>query len=87
MLLAATMPVFAATQFHPLWWQILIAAAIGSALGQLAVRATRGRRIAQWVVTVVAVGILGVSAGWMFRRGVQGAAALPGGILVVRAPR
>ncbi len=39
-MLAAVAPLFAATAFRPAWWQVLLAAAVGSALGQLAVRAT-----------------------------------------------
>ena len=86
LLLAATLPVFAATAFHPVWWQIFLAAAIGSALGQLAVRFTRGRRIATWAVIVVAVAIVGVTAGWTLRRGSHDVAALPTGMLVVKGP-
>lgn len=67
LLLAATLPVFARTMFHPAWWQILIAAAIGSALGQLAARYAHGRT--RWAVGVVAIAVIGVSAGWLLRRG------------------
>lgn len=83
LLLAATVPVFAATAFHPVWWQIFIAAAIGSALGQLAVRFVRGR--VRWVVVVVAVAVLGVSVGYTFRRGSRDVATFPTGMLVVKS--
>lgn len=69
LLLASVVPVFAATAFQPSWWQIALAAMVGSALGQVAVRATRGRRIAQWSVAVVAVIVFGVGASWTLRRG------------------
>jgi hypothetical protein len=59
-MLAAVVPLFAATAFSPVWWHMLIAAAIGAALGQLAVRLTRGRRVAGWSVAVVAVAVAGV---------------------------
>jgi MacB-like periplasmic core domain len=86
LLLAAVMPLFAATALHPAWWQTLIAAAIGSALGQLAARFTRGRRIAQAAVIVVALGLLGVTAVWTFRGRSHDEAVLPSGFLVVKSP-
>ena len=81
LLLAATVPVFARTMFHPAWWQIFVAAAIGSALGQLAVRYARGR--ARWAVIVVAIAVIGVSAGWLFRHGPSHEATLPHGFLAI----
>ncbi len=53
-MLAVVSPLFAATAFRPAWWQVLIAAAIGSALGQVALRATRGHRVAAYAVAGVA---------------------------------
>jgi hypothetical protein len=70
-LLAATMPLFAATAFRPLWWQTLLAAMIGSAAGQVAVRFTRGRRVAQWSVAMVAASIVGAAAVWALTRGAR----------------
>ena len=64
-LLAAVTPLFAATAFHPAWWQILIAAAVGSAAGQLAVRATRNRRGATWAVVVLAILISAGATAWI----------------------
>ena len=61
-LLAAVAPLFAATAFAPSWWQTLLAAMIGSALGHLAVRLTRGRRVAAWAIALVAVTIAGIAA-------------------------
>jgi putative ABC transport system permease protein len=68
LLLASVTPLYAATAFHPAWWQTLLAAAIGSGLGQLAVRMTPGRRIAQWTIVIVAALVIAVAAAWMFRR-------------------
>lgn len=73
-LLAAVTPLFAATAFHPVWWQIFLAAAVGSALGQLAVRFARGR-IAQLAVIGVAVAVIGVTVAWSLRRGAPAANA------------
>jgi putative ABC transport system permease protein len=67
-LLAATVPLFAATAFRPLWWQTLIAAAIGSAVGQLVVRATRGRRVAEWSVAALAASVVVAAGAWSFIR-------------------
>jgi putative ABC transport system permease protein len=61
LLLAVTVPLFAATHFHAPLWQIFVAAAIGSGLGQLAVRVTRGRP--RWIRIVVAACSLLVAAG------------------------
>lgn len=63
-LLAAVTPVFEATGFVPTWWQVLLASAIGSALGELAVRLTRNHRPAQWSIAVAAVIAAGVAASW-----------------------
>jgi putative ABC transport system permease protein len=82
-LLAAVTPLFAATAFHPAWWQTLVAAAIGSGLGHLAVRITRGRRGAQWAVIVVAALVAAAAAAWMFRRP-GGHDATESGLLVVK---
>jgi len=68
LLFAATLPLFVATDFHPAWWQVLIAAAAGSALGQGAALATRGHRVAQIVVSVVAIA-LGLASMAMRARG------------------
>lgn len=78
------MPVFAATMFHAVWWQILIAAAVGSALGQLAVRYARSR-IARGAVIAAALIVIGATVAWTFRRG---GSAEPKGesFLVVRSP-
>jgi putative ABC transport system permease protein len=65
-MLAAVMPLFVATAFHPSWWQTLLVAAAGSALGQVAVRATRGRRVLAWSVAVVAAIIAALAVGWFF---------------------
>jgi hypothetical protein len=67
-MLAVVTPLFAATRFHAIWWQILIAASIGSALGQVAVRATRGRRVAAIVVAAIATIIAVAAAGWLLTR-------------------
>jgi putative ABC transport system permease protein len=67
LLLAAVTPVFAATAFHPAWWQVLLAAAVGSALGQLAVRTTRDRRVAQGCVAGTAVIVVAVAGAWSLR--------------------
>jgi hypothetical protein len=63
-MLAAVVPLFAATAFRPPWWQTLLAAIIGAALGQLAVRATRGRRVAAWSVAVAAAIVAAAASGW-----------------------
>ena len=63
-LLAAVTPMFAATAFHPAWWQILSAAAVGSAVGQLAVWATRNRRGAAWAVLALATLISAGATAW-----------------------
>lgn len=68
-LLAAVTPLFVATAFRPAWWQTLIAAAIGSAIGQLAVRFARERRVAQWVVAGVAAIAVGAGAAWPLVQG------------------
>lgn len=60
LLLAAVVPLFVATGFHPAWWQTFAAAAVGSALGQLAVWLTREHRVAQ--VAVAALAALAVVA-------------------------
>jgi hypothetical protein len=67
LILAAVTPLFAATA-QPAWWQIFIAAAIGSALGQLAARFTRGRRIAAWSVAAAAAVIAAGAAAWLLTR-------------------
>lgn len=85
MLLAAVLPLFAATEFHPAWWQILIAAAIGSGTGQLAVRAARGRPVALWAVGAVAVLVAGGAVVWTASHGPRAAPAIPFE-LVVKAP-
>jgi hypothetical protein len=84
-LLAAAMPLFAATAFRPLWWQTLVAAAIGSALGQVAVRATRGRRVAAWSVAIAAAIIAAVAGGWSLTHAVRHDEAPGNDFLVVRS--
>jgi len=64
-MLATVMPLFAATAFGPSWWQTLLAAAIGSVFGQVAVRATRGRRVAAWCVAAAAAVIAAVAGSWL----------------------
>lgn len=83
-MLAAVMPLFAATALQPRWWQVLLAAAIGSALGQVAVRATRGRRLAAWVVAGVAAVIAALPVVWLTRSAPHGDASASG-FLVVRS--
>jgi putative ABC transport system permease protein len=46
----------------------LLAAAIGSALGELAVRLTRARRVAPWVVAAVAAVVIGAAMSWSLVR-------------------
>jgi len=65
-MLATVTPLFAATAFRPLWWQTFLAAMIGAALGQVALQATRGRRVAAWSVAVAAAIIAAVAGGWSF---------------------
>jgi putative ABC transport system permease protein len=65
-MLAVVLPVFAATAMRPAWWQVLLAAAVGAALGRLAVHATRGRRAAPWVVAAVAATMGVLSVAWSF---------------------
>jgi hypothetical protein len=84
-LLAAVTPLFAATGFRPAWWQTLLAAAIGSGLGQLAARMTRGRRGAQWAVASGAALVVAVAAAWMFRRPGGRDEPTDAGFLVVRS--
>lgn len=61
LVLAVTVPLFAATQFRAPLWQIFVAAAIGSALGHLAVRVTRERPT--WIRIVIAsCGLLAAAA-------------------------
>jgi putative ABC transport system permease protein len=66
-MLAAVMPLFAATAFRPLWWQTLLAAMLGSVLGQVALRATRGRRAAAWSVAGAAAIIAALAGAWSLR--------------------
>lgn len=81
-MLAAVMPLFAARALQPSWWQVLLAAAIGAALGRLADRATRGRRIATWAVAGAAAVIAAVPVVWMTRTGRQDAASASGFLVV-----
>lgn len=62
------MPLFAATRFHTPLWQVLVGAAVGSALGQLAVRATRGRPpVVSIVVAACGLLVAGCSAAFFMR--------------------
>jgi putative ABC transport system permease protein len=84
-MLAAVMPLFAATAFRPLWWQTLLAAMIGAALGQVALRATRGRRVAAWSVAVVAAIIAALAGGWSFTHAARHDDSSGNAFLVVRS--
>jgi hypothetical protein len=70
-MLAAVVPLFAATAFRPLWWQTLLAAMLGAALGQLAQRATRGHRVAAYSVAVAAAIVAALAGGWSLTRGTR----------------
>jgi putative ABC transport system permease protein len=83
-MLVAVMPLFAATAFHPLWWETLLAAMVGAACGQLAARATRGHRVAAWSVVVVAAIVVAVSGSWSFIHPAPHEDS-PNGFLVVRS--
>ena len=68
LLLAVTVPLFSATHFHTPIWQIFVGAALGSALGQLAVRATRGRPpLVSIVIAACALLVAGGSATFFMR--------------------
>lgn len=84
-MLAAVTPLFAATAFRPAWWQTLIAATIGSALGQVAVRLTRGRRLAAWSVMAVAAILAGVAGGWSLTHAARNDGSSGNAFLVVRS--
>src|SRR5690242_18730965 len=83
-MLAAVTPLFAAAAFHPAWWQILLAALVGSALGQLAIRLTCGRRFAAWAVMGVAAILAGVAGAWSLVHATRHAKAPLYNFLVVR---
>lgn len=86
--LAVVLPVFVATAMHPAWWQVLLAAAVGAALGRLAVWAARDRRAVIWcvgaVANVVCIGSVAWAFGW---RPTRHASPEPAGtaLLVVRS--
>jgi putative ABC transport system permease protein len=82
-LLAAVMPLFAATAFRPSWWQILLAALVGSALGQVALRATRDRRVARWSVAAAAAIVVVGAVGWAVARDARHDDSAGTGFLVV----
>ena len=63
-MLAVVTPLFVATEFHAPWWQILVAACVGSALGHLAVRLTRDRTKTLWVAIVAAALVIGAAGAW-----------------------
>lgn len=84
-LLAAVTPLFVATELRPPWWQTLLAAMIGSAIGQVVVRATRGRRVAEWSVAAVAAVIVVAAGGWSFLRGARHDHPSGNDFLIVRA--
>jgi MacB-like protein len=85
-ILAAVTPLFAAEAFHPLWWQTLLAAALGSALGQVAVRFTRGRRVATVSVAIVAASIAALAAAWSLARGARHHDSTEPAFLIVTSP-
>src|SRR5262245_2454157 len=64
-MLGVAVPVFAATEFHPALWQIVVAAVIGSTAGQLAWKITRARSRAVQLA-VMALGLV-VAAGGALR--------------------
>lgn len=84
-LLAVTLPLFVATHFRPLWWQIGIAALFGAALGRLAVRFGQRRRVLAWGAGVGATLVLALTIGWAFAPTWPAHAASPSGFLVVRS--
>jgi putative ABC transport system permease protein len=84
-LLAAVTPLFVATGFRPSWWQTLLAAGVGSGLGQVALWATRGRRVAEWSVAVVAVIIIAVAGAWSFTHTAGGDESSDNTFLIVRS--
>jgi putative ABC transport system permease protein len=76
LLLAVTVPLFAATQFRAPLWQIFVAAVIGSGLGQLAVRVTRDRPT--WIrILIASCGLLAAAIAALYfpLRGSRAAAA------------
>ncbi|MDB4959411.1 MAG: hypothetical protein JWO36_6980 [Myxococcales bacterium] len=83
-MLATVVPVFAASVFRPLWWHVLLAALLGSAIGRGAVLVTRDRRTAAWAI-IAAAAIVALSSGVWVVTSEHGAREPANGTLIVRA--